>query len=113
MINTVSVIDELKNTASYLPGEEMNTSYYLTAFIDEQGQRRPFSLKIEGPFATPENRDFYCRIESLELLGKDFNVYGDSKTQSKEQAFKFVEICLRDKKIYDAKGNTLTLDLRH
>ena len=87
----------------------MNTSYYLTAFFDEQGQRRPFSLKIEGPFATPKDRDFYCRIESPELLGKDFNVYGESKNQTKEQARKFVEICLKDKKIYDAKGNTLTL----
>ena len=112
MTNTVYVMDELMNTDAYLSGEEMDTSYYLTAFIDEQGQRRPFSLKIKGPFATPKDRDFYCRIESLELLGKDFNVYGDSETQSKEQAFKFVEICIRDKKIYDAKGNTLTLDLR-
>ena len=87
----------------------MNNPYYLSAFIDEQGQRRPFSLKIEGPFATATSRDFYCRVESPELLGQDFNVYGDSDRQTKELALKFVEICLRDKKVFDAEGNTLIL----
>ncbi len=88
----------------------MNNPYYVTAFIDEQGQRRPFSVKIEGPFATFENRNFYCRIESPELLGKDFNIYGDSGSQTKELALKLVEICLRGKKIYDAEGNALVLE---
>jgi hypothetical protein len=89
----------------------MNNPYYLTAFIDEQGQRRPFNLKIEGPFATSESGDFYCRVKSPELLGKDFNIYGDSGSQTKERALKLVEICLRDKKVYDAKGNALVLEL--
>ncbi len=88
----------------------MNNPYYLTAFIDEQGQRRPFSVKIEGPFATAENRDFYCRVESPELLGKEFNVYGDSGSHTKELALKLVEFCLRGKKVYDAEGNALVLE---
>lgn len=88
----------------------MNNPYYLTAFIDEQGQLRPFSLKIEGPFATSENRDFYYRVESPELLGKDFNVYGDSGRQTKELALQFVEVCLKDKKVCDAEGNALVLE---
>ena len=89
----------------------MDNPYYLTAFIDEQGQRRPFSFKIEGPFATSGNMDFYCRVECPELLGKNCNVYGDSKSQTKEQALKFVEFCLEDKKVYDAEGNALILEL--
>ena len=89
----------------------MNNSYYVSAFIDEQGQRRPFSFKIEGPFATSEKRDFYCRVESPELLGQDFNVYGESGSQTKELALKFVEICLKDKKVYDAEGNNLILEV--
>lgn len=89
----------------------MSNPYYLTAFIDEQGQRRPFSLKIVGPFATSGNMDFYCRIESLELLDKEFTIYGDSGSQTKEQALKFVEFCLKDKKVYDAEGNDLVLKL--
>ncbi len=89
----------------------MNNPYYVTAFIDEQGQRRPFSLKIEGPFATSDYKDFYCRIESPELLGKEFNVYGYSGKQTKELALQFVEICLKDKKVYDAEGNALVLEL--
>ncbi len=88
----------------------MNNPYYLTAFIDEQGQRRPFSFKIEGPFATSENRNFYCRVESPELLGKDFNVYGDSGSQTRELALKLVEICLRGKKVCDANGNAFILE---
>jgi hypothetical protein len=87
----------------------MNNSYYLTAFIEEQGQRRPFSLKIEGPFATSEYRDFYCRVESPELLGKEFNVFGDSGRRTKELALQFVKVCLKDKKVYDSEGNTLVL----
>jgi len=89
----------------------MNTPYYLTAFIDEQGQRRPFSLRIDGPFATSGNMDFYCRIESPGLFDRDFNVYGDSKNQTKEQALKFVEFCLKDKKVYNAEGNDLVLEM--
>ena len=109
MTNTVHVIIIAINRF-IASGEEMNNSYYLTAFIDEQGQRRPFSLKIKGPFATSKNRDFYCRVESLELLGQDFNVYGESGSETKELALKFVEICLKDKNVYDAKGNTLILE---
>lgn len=89
----------------------MNNPYYLTAFIDQQGQRLPFSLKIEGPFATSEQRDFYCRVESPELLGKEFNIYGNSGRQTKELALKFVEICLRDQKVCDAEGNSLVLEI--
>ncbi len=90
----------------------MNNSYYFAAFFDEQGQRHPFSLKIEGPFVTSGSMDFYCRIKSPELLGKNCNVYGDSKSQTKEQALKFVEFCLEDKKVCDAEGNVLVLELR-
>ena len=89
----------------------MNNPYYLTAFIDEQGQRHPFSFKIEGPFATSGNMDFYCRVQSPELLDKDFTVYGDSGNQTKDQALKFVEFCLKDKKVCDADGNALVLEL--
>lgn len=89
----------------------MNTPYLLTAFIDEKGQRRPFSLKIEGPFATSDNGEFYCRVESPELLGKEFNVYGESGSQTKELAMKLVEFCLKGKKIYDAEGNALVLEV--
>ncbi len=84
--------------------------YYLTAFFDERGQRRPFSLKIEGPFATSGNGDYYCRIQSPEILGKEFNVYGEDGSQTKQLALKFIEIFLQDKKIYDAEGNALNLE---
>jgi hypothetical protein len=88
----------------------MSNPYYLTAFIDEEGQRRPFSFKIEGPFATTESKNFYCRVVSPELLDKEFNIYGDSGGQTKELALKLVEICLRGKKIYDEAGNDLVLE---
>lgn len=87
----------------------MNDSYYLTAFFLERGEQRPFSLKIEGPFEMPDSRDYYCRIQSPELLGKEFNVYGEDHRQTQELALKFVQICLQDKKIYDADGNSIEL----
>ncbi len=87
----------------------MNDSYYITAFVQVSGQRRPFSLKIEGPFETLDGRNYYCRIESPELLGKEFNVYGEDTQQTQELALKFVQICLQDKKIYDADGNSVDL----
>lgn len=88
----------------------MSSPYYLTAFIDEKGQRQPFSFKINGPFATTENKSFYCRVESPELLGIDFNVYGNSDNQTKELALKLVEFCLKGKKVCDAEGNALPLE---
>ena len=88
----------------------MSDPYYLTAFIDELGQRRPFSLKIEGPFSTSENGDYYCKIQSPEILGKEFNVYGEDGNQTKQLALKFIEICLQGKKIYDSEGKPLGLD---
>ena len=89
----------------------MSNHYYLTAFIDEQGQRRPFSLKIEYPVATSGNMDFYCLVVSPDLLDKEFSIYGDSESETKEQALKFVEFCLKDKKVYDSEGNALILKL--
>lgn len=88
----------------------MSDPYYLTAFIDERGQRRPFSLKIEGPFSTSKNGDYYCKIQWPEILGKEFNVYGEDGNQTKQLALKFIEICLQGKKIYDSEGNPLGLD---
>jgi len=85
------------------------SNYYLSAFIDERGQRRPFSLKIEGPYATAEKNDFYCTIASPELLGKEFNVYGGDDQQTRQLALKFVEICLQGKKIFDREGHSLNL----
>lgn len=108
MMNTVHT-QIIQPTVFLLPGIEMTQPYYVTGFIEERGQRLPFSLKIEGPFATSENKDFYCRVESPELLGKEFNVYGHSARQTKELALQFVEVCLKDKKAYDAEGNTLVL----
>ena len=84
--------------------------YYLSAYLDERGQRRPFSLKIEGPYTTTESSDYYCKIQSPELLGKEFNVYGENGSQTKQLAIKFVEICLQGKKVYDAKGHPLALN---
>ena len=84
--------------------------YHLTAFIDERGQRRPFNLKIEGPFTTSESKDCYCTIQSPELLGKEFNVYGENGSQTKQLALKFIQICLQGKKIYDAEGHPLALN---
>ena len=89
----------------------MSNPYNLTAFIDEQGQRRPVSLKIEYPVATSGNMDFYCLVVSPDLLEKEFSIYGDSESETKEQALKFVEFCLNDKKVYDAEGNALVLKL--
>ena len=87
----------------------MNNPYFLTAFIDEQGHRRPFSFKIEGPFTTAEDRN-YCRVESKELLGKEFNVYGENGEKTRELAFKLVEFCLKGKNVCDADGNPLDWD---
>jgi len=89
----------------------MSNPYHLLAFIEEQGERRPFSFKIEGPFSTSESGNFYCRVESPEMLGKDFNVYGDNESQTKELAFKLVEFCLKGKKVCDAEGNALALEM--
>lgn len=84
--------------------------YYLSAYLDERGQRRPFSLKIEGPYTTTESSDYYCKIQSPELLGKEFNVYGEDGSQTKQLAIKFVEICLQGKKVYDSQGHPLALN---
>ena len=88
----------------------MNNSFLITAFFVDRGQPRPFSLKIEGPFSTPDNKSFYCRLDSPELLGKEFNIYGNTQEETQKLAVKFIEICLQGKNVQDIEGKAMELN---
>ena len=77
------------------------------AYIEEEER---WQASISADYASADEQASGYVYNSPELLGKEFNVYGDSGSHTKELAFKLVEFCLRGKKVYDAEGNALVLE---
>lgn len=81
----------------------------LSVFIEEDGQRRPFSLVITDPEKTPDADDYFCNIHAPVLFKRDKSVYGVDAKQAAELAIKFVKDLLSGRQLIDGNGNPVNL----
>ena len=81
----------------------------LDVFVEEDGQRKPFTLLIEAPVKSPGAEDYFCCIHAPELFKKEKNIHGVDATQASELAIKFVKDMLAGKRLIDKDGKTINL----
>jgi hypothetical protein len=86
----------------------MENSYELNAFIQENDETKPFSLKISAPTQSPDE-DYFCSIHAPELFKKDKVIHGVDAKQAKELAINFVKSMLAGKQIVDKEGRPVSI----
>lgn len=81
----------------------------LSVFIEEDDQRRPFSLVITSPEKTPDAEDYFCSIHAPVLFKRDKSIHGVDAEQAVELAIKFVKDVLSGRHLVDEAGNPVIL----
>lgn len=85
----------------------MASFYELNAFLEEEGAKKPFFLKISH--AKESGEDFFCTVEAPALFKNDRYIYGSDADQASELAVKFVRNLLEGKKITDSNGKPIAI----
>lgn len=80
------------------------------AFVDEEGKRVPFVLKITEPRKSDEEKDYYCEIFAPKLFQNTKKIYGVNESQAKELALEFVKSLLNGRPLFDKDGKVISLD---
>jgi len=81
----------------------------LRVFIDEDGQRKPFSLVITNPTKSADTDDYFCSIHAPDLFRNDKSIHGVNAQQASELAIKFAKNLLSCKQLIDIDGNPVIL----
>ena len=81
----------------------------LNVFIEEDGQREPFSLVITNPEKAPGADDYFCNIHAPVLFKRDKSIYGVDAKQAAELAIKFVNDLLSGRQLVDEDGKPVVL----
>ena len=82
----------------------MSESYELDAFVEQDGVRRPFHLRISEPERTSGGEDCFCRVAAPLLLGKEKNIYGVDEKQARTLAFQFIRELLGELRLVEGTG---------
>lgn len=81
----------------------------LNAFIEEDGQKKPFVLTITNPEKVQGEDDYICIIHAPVLFKRDKSIYGVDAQQAAELSIKFVNDLLSDRQLVDESGNLVPL----
>ena len=91
----------------------MDFIYELNCFIEDKGQQIPFSLKISKPFLPDENEEeSHCLVYAPFLFGKPKKIAGIDGEQAIELSKRFVEILIKEKKLFDKDRNQLVINIQ-
>lgn len=87
----------------------MQKPYEVNAFIEEDGTRKPFYLRVSAPAKTPGENDYYCLIHAPNLFERDKKIFGVSEEQAQQLALEFVKQMLGERRVFDKDGNQMKL----
>jgi hypothetical protein len=80
--------------------------YRQRLFSDEKGRRIPFDLVITDPARHTEAKEgYFCDIEAPGIFERPKRIYGIDREQALALSYRFVELLLQDKDIFDDHGN--------
>ena len=79
------------------------------AFVEEQGRRVPFSLRITEPRKCDGEEEYYCEIYAPKLFQNTKNIYGANKSQAKNLALQFVKSLLKGRCLFDKNGRVISV----
>ena len=89
----------------------MGTFYEIDGFLDDETGKHPFYLSISNPAKGETDEDYYCEIHAPVLFNRDKRIYGLDERQAPALALEFVKQMLAGKRIVDASGNPIEVDM--
>ena len=78
--------------------------YLIDVFLEDEGTRSPFQLRVSRPNKTDGETDYYCLVNAPALFKGDKKIFGASEEQARELALQFVKQLLGDRKLIDNNG---------
>lgn len=87
----------------------MSNLHELNVYIEENGQRDPFSLTITQPEKAEDAEDYYCTVIAPRLFNKEKNIYGVDAEQVAHLAVKLVTDLLAGRRLVDEYGQSIEL----
>jgi hypothetical protein len=89
----------------------MTQDYVVDGFLEDDGQRTPFHLRISAPQKTKGEDDYFCRVHAPGLFSNDKQIFGGNEAQASELALQFVKSMIGGKKLVDQKGHEIDLSM--
>ena len=85
-------------------------SFEFSGYIEQNGGRQPFYLRISEPRPVPEAEDFSCLVHAPHLFKTDKTIFGIDSKQARGLALQFVESLIEGRRITDRAGNPVKLE---
>lgn len=87
----------------------MKNLYQFNAFIEEDGQKKPFVLVISDARKSDDADDYFCTVHAPALFKRDKNIHGVDSDQACELAMNFVRSLIEGKRLIDSTGNPVVI----
>ena len=88
----------------------MEFAYELDCLIDDEGKRRPFSIKISTPFRPVESEEeYHCLVYAPYLFEPSKRIAGIDEEQALELSKRVIGILIEGKKLYDENGESIRI----
>jgi hypothetical protein len=87
----------------------MSAALELSAYLEKDGARQPFYLRISEPRSVAGAEDFSCLIHAPLLFKSDKTIFGADAKQARSLAVQFVESLVEGRRITDGAGQPIKL----
>jgi hypothetical protein len=95
----------------WIPGiTDMFSNLELRAYLEKDGTREPFYLRISEPQSVADAEDFSCLVHAPLLFKSDKTIFGIDAQQAWDLAVQFVESLLDGRRITDSAGQPIKLE---
>ena len=88
----------------------MEFAYELNCFIEDEGKKSPFSLKIGKPYRPKESEEeYHCLVYAPYLFEQPKRIAGIDADQAINLSKRFVGILIEEKNLYDETGKLVKI----
>lgn len=87
----------------------MQMAFKLNAFLEEDGLRKPFHVKISNPSKTAEENDYFCLVYAPALFKEKKKIYGADAAQAQALALEFIISLIGDRRVVAKNGKLIRL----
>jgi hypothetical protein len=88
---------------------DMSVALERNAYLEKDGKRRPFYLRISEPRPEADAEDLSCLVHAPLLLNSDKAIFGIDASQARSLAVRFIELLIEDQGIVDNAGHPINL----
>jgi len=90
----------------------MQMIFELDAFLEENGLRKPFQVRISCPSKSAGQNEYFCQVYAPSLFQDEKKIYGVDESQAQTLAMEFIISLIGNRRVVDKNGNPIPFDLR-